>query len=360
MTRPVIIGGGLAGGAAAARLAQLGRPALLFEREAGPHDKVCGEFLSGEAVTALGKLGLDCQRLGGVPIGRVVLRQGRLSASAALPFPALGLGRRVLDDALLDHAAAQGTEVKRGVTVRRIAAGRAVTSEGEAGGGPILLATGKYDLRGEARDTAGTVNNLIGFKQLFRAPALAARLAGTVEVIGFAGGYAGLQPVDGGRLNLCLVVDRGHFASIGGRFGTLFEGILREPGLAALADAEPTLPKPLAISRIPYGFLAPPTPDSAADPLWRLGDQAAVIPSFCGDGMAMAVHGGVLAADMLAAGATAGAFQARLRRDTRRPVRLATTLQRAITTGPGRLAMVAGLAAVPGALRLLARLTRVA
>ena len=69
MSRPIIIGGGLAGGAAAARLAQLGRPALLIEREAGPHDKVCGEFLSGEAVTALGKLGLDCRRLGGVPIG---------------------------------------------------------------------------------------------------------------------------------------------------------------------------------------------------------------------------------------------------------------------------------------------------
>jgi hypothetical protein len=75
--------------------------------------------------------------------------------------------------------------------------------------------------------------------------------------------------------------------------------------------------------------------------------------------MAMALHGGRLAADMLAGGADATGFQARLRSDVARQVRLATGLQRLATGRVGRFALVAGLAAVPAALAALARWTRV-
>ncbi|OYU14472.1 MAG: hypothetical protein CFE37_10790 [Alphaproteobacteria bacterium PA4] len=353
--RAIIIGGGLAGGAAAARLAQLGQPPLLLEREAGAHDKICGEFLSVEAGRHLAGLGVDVARLGGARIDRVRLHAGRLTAEARLPFVATGVTRRALDALLLDHAAAAGADVQRGTSVRHLAGNRAVTSAGDTDPGPILLATGKHDLRGEARDPRGTIPGLIGFKQFFRAtPALTARLAGAVEVTAFAGGYAGLQCVEAGRLNLCLLVDQARYKALGGSWPLLLAALLREPGLALLADAEPLLAKPLAIASVPYGYLATP----GAGP-YRLGDQAAVIPSFCGDGMAMALHGGRLAADMLASGADAATFQTRLRRDVARQVRLATRLQRVATHGLGRFALVAGLAAVPAALAALARWTRV-
>jgi flavin-dependent dehydrogenase len=100
--------------------------------------------------------------------------------------------------------------------------------------------------------------------------------------------------------------------------------------------------------------------ESPQDPLWRVGDQAAVIPSFCGDGMAMALHGARLAADRLAAGAAPADFQDRLHADVARQVRLATNLQRVANSRAGRFALINGLAAVPGALGLLARWTRVA
>jgi flavin-dependent dehydrogenase len=45
VSETLIVGGGLAGGAAATLLARGGERVTLFEREAGPHDKVCGEFL---------------------------------------------------------------------------------------------------------------------------------------------------------------------------------------------------------------------------------------------------------------------------------------------------------------------------
>jgi flavin-dependent dehydrogenase len=353
MSRAIIVGGGLAGAAAAARL---GTSALLLEREIGPHDKICGEFLSGEAGAMLAGLGFDMARLGGAAIDRMRLHSGQQTVDVRLPFVATGISRRVLDAALLEHAKARGAEVRCGVSVRYLADGRAVTSEGQTDGGQLLLATGKHELRGLKRDSAGTIAGLIGFKMFFRAPALSARIGSAVEVTLFKGGYAGLQPVEGGRVNLCLLVEAERLKAAGGNWTALFASLLGEPGLAPLGDAEPLLAKPLTISGVPYGFLARP---DAADGLWRLGDQAAVIPSFCGDGMAMAIHSGGLAGAMLAEGASAQAFQARLRRDTVRQVRLATRLQRFAMHPAGRFALLAGLGAAPAAMALLARLTRV-
>jgi flavin-dependent dehydrogenase len=120
MTAPLIIGGGLAGAAAGIDLARSGQAPLLLERDTGPHDKICGEFLSGEAVAALAGLGVDARRLGAVPITRVEINAGHRQAAAALPFPALSLSRRVLDEAMLERAAAAGgrsarAELRRGL-----------------------------------------------------------------------------------------------------------------------------------------------------------------------------------------------------------------------------------------------------
>ena len=350
--RPLIIGGGLAGAAAAIDLARAGTKPLLLERETAPHDKICGEFLSGEAVSALAGLGVDARSLGAVPITRVEINAGHRQAAAALPFPALSLSRKLLDEAMLERAAAAGVDVQRGVSVRGLAAGVAQTTAGDIAASALLLATGKHDVRGQPRPDGP---DEIGFKMYFHDAALSRRLAGTVAVTFFDGGYAGLQPVEGGRLNLCLLVDGAHYRSLGS-WPALLARLVQEPGLAELAGAQALLTRPLAISRVPYGHLAGP----AADGVWRLGDQAAVIPSFCGDGMAIALESGRLAAAMFADGAAAAHFQRELLTRTRRPVRLAMAALRIARHPVGRLAAMAGLSAVPGGLALLARLTRVA
>ncbi len=354
---PVIVGGGLAGAAAGIDLARAGHAPLLLERETGAHDKICGEFLSGEAVAALAALGVDARALGAVPMTRVEIHAGQRQAAAPLPFSALSLSRRVLDAAVLERATAVGVTVQRGVTVREVTShgvGQSVahTSEGEIAASALLLASGKHDVRGAPRPDGP---DEIGFKMYFRDEAISRRLAGTVAVTFFDGGYAGLQPVEGGRLNLCLLIDGAHYRALGS-WPALLERLCREPALAALADAEALLPRPLAISRVPYGHLA----QTSDDGLWRLGDQAAVIPSFCGDGMAIALESGRLAAAMLADGATASEYQRALLIKTRRPVRLAMAALRMARHPVGRLAAMTGLAAIPGGLALLARLTRVA
>jgi flavin-dependent dehydrogenase len=303
---------------------------------------------------------------------QVEINHGRRQAAAGLPFPALSVSRRVLDAALLEQAAAAGVAVRRGVTVREVTVREvtvrevtvrevtsrearpsvAHTNEGDIEASALLLASGKHDVRGAPRPDGP---DEIGFKMYFRDAALSRRLANTVAVTFFEGGYAGVQPVEGGRLNLSLLIDGAQYRALGS-WPALLERLCREPALAALADAEALLPRPLAISRVPYGHLAGPTNDD----LWRLGDQAAVIPSFCGDGMAIALESGRLAAAMLAGGATAAEYQRALRIRTRRPVRLAMAALRLTRHPLGRLAAMVGLSAAPGGLAVLARLTRVA
>jgi flavin-dependent dehydrogenase len=191
-----VIGGGLAGASFAARLAAAGREVLLIERETGPHDKVCGEFLSREAVLYLSALGIDLASLGAVPIGSLGLAAGCTSVVTRLPFQAKSLSRRVLDEAVLRRAAEAGAQVLRGNKVT----GAAPSGEGmrlrledgtEVEARTAVLATGKHDLRGHARPRGGQ-NDLIGFKMMFDlAPSQMAALGGRVELILFGGGYAG-------------------------------------------------------------------------------------------------------------------------------------------------------------------------
>ena len=160
-----VVGGGLGGAAAASRLALAGRRVVLFEREHGRHDKVCGEFLSGDAAAELAELDVRLDRLGAMPIERVRVVSGRIEAAATLPFPAWGLSRRVLDDRLLRQAAGHGADVRRGTAVRALEVDgggvRLQCSDGVATAAVAILASGKHDQRGWRRPGASM---LIGLK----------------------------------------------------------------------------------------------------------------------------------------------------------------------------------------------------
>jgi flavin-dependent dehydrogenase len=355
-----VIGGGPAGAAAAVWLARAGEPVELWERERGPAHKICGEFLSWEAQRHLARLGIDLEALGAPAIDRVRLFVGGREASARLGFRARSFTRRRLDGALLAAAEAAGAVVRRGVAARAVDAdGRIASSHGALAPARLLVATGKHNLRGIGRDHAGTLDRQLGFKTYFRLrPEARAALVGHVEVMLFEGGYAGLQLVEGYAANLCFLVAPDRWHANGGDFGRLLADLGREaPHLARrLEGAAPLLERPLAISGVPYGFLHGPR---TGDSFWRLGDQAAVIPSFTGDGMSIALHSGRLAAAAILRGETAATYHARLRQDARAAVRRATAMQRLAEAGQG--ARAAAIAArLPWLLSLAARLTRLA
>ncbi len=367
---PVLVaGGGLAGAAAAAELARAGVAVTLVERETQPVHKICGEFLSSEAQAYLSRLGLDVSGFGGAPISRLRLIAAKRKVEVALPFQGIGLSRRKLDEALLQHAERSGACVLRGRTIRGLHAGSdlALEVEGEPrmpaqllAAQRLLLATGKHELRGAKRQ-ADTKYDLIGFKMHFRLnPAAQAMLAGHIELIFFAGGYAGLQMIEDGVANLCLLAQRKKFAQCGSSWLGLLEGLQQaSPHLAeALRDAEPLLPQPLSIYRVPYGYLHRPRHD---DPplLFRLGDQACVIHSFTGDGMAIALHSAALAVRAVLQGDDAATYHRRLVGDVGGQIRRADALY-ALLNAPVSQPLVFALARLwPASLQMAAAATRV-
>jgi len=356
------VGGGPAGAAAACLLAEAGRRVTLIERDLGPRDKICGEFLSHEAGGTLKRLGINPVALGASAIERVRLVGPAGIADAALGFRAAGLSRRVLDEALLVRAAGCGATLLRGVSAgeARQVGGRVAlhTTAGERGCDTLLLATGKRDLRGVRRRLRRPPAELVGFKTYFDlAPPQRAALDGHVEVILLRGGYAGLQLIEGGRANLCLMVPRARIPESG--WNGLLDNLLTEsPHLRhRLAGATALLKRPVSIFRVPYGFVHRDAGE-ALPGLFRLGDQMAVIPSFCGDGMAMALHTATAAATTVLAGGTAGTFHRRMARDLGGQVRLATVAQRIGQYAAGQAAMLALARHWPGALTTMAARTR--
>jgi flavin-dependent dehydrogenase len=349
-----IIGGGLAGGAAAVLLARFGTPVRLLERETAAHDKICGEFLSIEAQRDLQRLGLDTARLGAVPIDKVRLSAGSRDIEAPLPFVAQGISRKLLDEALLEMAAGAGARIERGVRATAVEGGDIATNAGICRAARILLATGKHDIRGARRAQPATREGYVGFKMHWRPTARQrAEIDRAIELVLFDGGYAGLQLVAPDVLNLCLIVRRDRLADAGGRWDGLLAGLMREPGFARrLEDAQPLFARPLTIAQLPYGYVCDADPRMPAQ-LFRLGDQAAMTASLTGDGMAIALRSAHVAAASLLAGEDAAAYHARMKRLVSSQVRRAMLLQRA-TEAP--LAMQAGFALLSLWPRLLATL----
>ncbi len=361
VTPALVIGGGVAGAAIAAHLAQAGRAVALIERRSGPHDKVCGEFVSGEAALYLDDLAVDLAALGAARLRSVRLCAGRRVTAAPLPFPAFSVSRRVLDEAILRAAVAQGAELRRGRAVRALGwrEGRwlAELDDGETiAGREVFLATGKHELRGWKRPPGGQ-NDLVAFKLHWRlAPEEAAALGCAVELMLFPGGYAGLEPVEQGVANLCLVVRKGHLAAAGQCWDELLATLRAACPLLdrRLSGAVACQNRPLAIASIPYGYVA-----TASRGPWLLGDQAAVIPSFSGDGIAVALHSARLAADIFLAGGAASEFQERLARDLAPQVRRATLLSRALVHPSAQTAAAVAARLMPDLVVRVAQATRI-
>ena len=114
----MIVGGGPAGAAAAITLARDGHAATLIERSVHASDKVCGDFLSAEALEMIEGLGVDLSAASTITAVRLVNRNRIVTTR--LPFAARGLSRRALDEALLRQAQAHGATVLRGHRVRAI------------------------------------------------------------------------------------------------------------------------------------------------------------------------------------------------------------------------------------------------
>ncbi len=363
MYGPLVVGGGLAGAAVATLLARAGVPVRLVERYAEPRHKMCGEFLSTEACESLEELGIDVTALGAVPVRHLRMARGGRCAGHDLPFEAQSVTRRALDEAMLQTAAESGVEVCRGERVealeRHAGAWRARMSGGRVLCAPeVFVASGKHDLRGHRRPD-GPQGTLIAFKQYFRlTDEQSAELAEAIELILFRGGYAGMQMVEGGYANLCLLVEAARYKELGGRWADLLERMGAESELLRrrLRGAEAVLERPLSLSRIPYGYVRREVSEAG---LWYVGDQAAVIPSFSGDGMSIALHTARVAAEVYLSGRGAGEMTKRLAGELGGLLWRATKLSRLMVGARGQRVVCGAVRTMPSLLPRAAAWTRI-
>ena len=355
---PLILGGGPAGSAAAIMLARGGAKPLIIERSLETGDALCGGFISWRTLATLDRLGFGSEALSGHRINTLRLFSGRFHASAALPKAAIALSRQRLDSLLLARAVQLGAGLQRGVAVREIDNAMNVRLADSTVLSPesLFLATGKYDVRGAARPRETTTT--LGLRLLLPPhPALTTMIGGTIELHMFDGGYCGAVINERGEANLCMAVRKSRFVAAGGSAETLLEQVGRDNPVLGERMAFASHVVTEAIGAIPYGWIAADTKPG----LFRLGDQAAVIPSLAGEGNGIALVSGIRAATAWQSGGAAQAalFQRGFARTAKRPVGIAMRLWRLSENQRAAATATRLIALVPQIATHLSRFTRI-
>ena len=311
-TDVLVVGGGPAGAAAAAMLAARGRRVTVIEKDPVPRRRVCGEFVSSEALPMLAELGALAPLIAG---GARPLSQAAFTAppDRHLEFPLrslggfgppLGVTRERLDAAVLAAAVARGAVLWRGA--RFLAPAR--DQEGALAGAIVATPDGTTTLRAAlligADGRASAVARSLGLEAACgRTPLCALKAhvrpgAGMDELTGveihlFSGGYVGMQPVEGGLVNVSAVVEARLAHELGGGAWAILRAASGRSLLAGRRLEGATLVG-RALSLFP---LERRRREVLGDRFLLVGDAAAVVPPFAGDGIAAGLRSGLLAAE---------------------------------------------------------------
>lgn len=259
MTRPIAIaGGGLAGLSLGIALRERGIPVTLHESSEYPRHRVCGEFLSGVSDEVLESLGISFALGDAVP-----LRSSRWHDAEGplrdMEVQGRGISRHRLDDRLQNRFRELGGTLLTGSRVPMT-----VTGEG------MVRASGR--MRGDS--------GWIGLKCHFRDMPLTHDL----EMHVGRDGYVGLARIEEGRVNVCGLFRKREASGTKGVM--LFRRYLWDLGLVDLSRRlDEATPDPSSLCGVTgLSFSPPETRD------FSIGDAAAMIPPFTGNGMSMALE----------------------------------------------------------------------
>lgn len=295
----VVIGGGLAGLVTTNLLAKAGEEVLLIEKKTYPFHRVCGEYISNEVKGFLKREGLFPESLELPQINRFIFSdtKGR-QTTTALDQGGFGLSRYLFDDFLVGKATTKGAEIYTGIQVEQI---EFLDNQFviQLSDGAELLAKnviGAFGKRSKldkvlARDFFQKRSPYIGVKYHIKADV--DRTA--VALHNFTGGYCGLNAIEDGKANLCYLGSRDQLRTFGS-IPEMEEAILwKNPHLKDLfTTSEFLFEKPEVINEINFESKKP-----VENHILMAGDSAGLITPLCGNGMAIAIQSGKLAAEAI-------------------------------------------------------------
>ncbi|PYX24875.1 MAG: hypothetical protein DMG82_06985 [Acidobacteria bacterium] len=291
-----VIGGGPAGTCAAITAVRAGARVLLVERGRLPRQRVCGEFVSAESLALLA--GLLASSAPALLSGALRIPQARLffdghSVHAPIDPPAASIARFDLDFTLWQAAQQAGVSTSVETTIESV-----------TGSGPFTLRTEAEELHVRAViNASGRWSNLrpagpdplpdqkekwLGLKAHFSEPSPHP----SVDLYFFEGGYCGVQPVEladsrEGRVNACAMV-RSHIAR------SLPEVFALHADLSVRARKWQPLMEPVSTSPLIFR-----EPEPVENSVLMVGDAAAFVDPFIGDGISLALRSGALAGECL-------------------------------------------------------------
>lgn len=292
-----LVGGGLAGLAAAIALAKQGWRVVLFEQEHYPFHKVCGEYLAEESLGFLARLGLPWSEMA-LPRIQQACFSSPSGAMLELPLQpgGIGISRYTLDMSLVNLAREAGAEIRDGERVKRIG--------GSPGAFGLATATSEF----QARVVAGTWGKFSNLdvqlqREFVQAHYRAEGMVGVkyhvqarfprdrVALHSFPGGYCGVSAIENDQFCMAYLVEAQRLKGCKGSIEHLEATLLRQnPHLDhLLSHVKPLYPRPLVISQVHFR-----TKSAQSAHVLMAGDSAGMVAPLSGNGMSMALRAAAL------------------------------------------------------------------
>ena len=300
----MVIGGGLAGLISSYLLARKGFSVVLIEKKTYPFHRVCGEYLSNEVCDFLTRENL---MPGGFELPQIhtflFSDTAGQSVSTPLDLGGFGISRYVLDDFLFRKVLEIGGEVKTGVQVESVEFNEKENRfKLDLAGGESLDADYVIGAFGKRSKLDKVLNRSFIEK---RSPFIGVKYhiksdfdRNSVALYNFEGGYCGVNAIEEAKSNLCYLGNRAHLRTYGSVENMEREKLWKNPALKHFfTDSEFLFDKPEVINEINFERKEP-----LENHILMAGDSAGLITPLCGNGMAMAIHAGKLAADAIKTG----------------------------------------------------------
>lgn len=295
MTQVIIVGGGIAGLIASILLGKKGIECTLIEKRNYPAHRVCGEYISKEAVPFLESEELLPQNIILPNISRFMLSSvSGKSASLNLDLGGIGISRFCFDQFLYRKAIQAGVNVLTDTAVEDVRFSNdsfRITTAGAEFNAPLVVgAFGK-------RSTLDTKLNRPFIKK--RSPFVGVKYHvrldfpdDLIALHNFNGGYCGISRVENNVVNVCYLTHRQKLKDHKTIRKMEEEVLFKNPFLREIFTlSTPLFEKPETINEINFETKRP-----VEDHMLMVGDAAGMITPLCGNGMAMAIHSAKLAA----------------------------------------------------------------